>query len=208
MKKLDLIKSFSAVFVVAAWVSAQDLITMRDGSEVQAVIVEVGLDAIKYKKYNYQDGPFFTVNVSEVFSIKYRNGEKDVFETKENSTALTSQYPLYYPVYVPQNTPMSIMPTQTTNQSYSTKTGRSKIVWGNILMWTGISLLGTGIPFTAEISEDFAAFIINGGTMLAVGIPILASGVKDKRNYKNNYSALLPDKLQISSNKLEFIWAF
>ena len=106
MKKLDLSRNFLAAIVVAAagaW--AQDIITMRDGSEIQAVVVDVGVDAIKYKKYNYQDGPFFVVGISKVFSIKYRNGEKDVFEAKENPPAYTPPQPLYFPVYVPQYMP-------------------------------------------------------------------------------------------------------
>ncbi|MCL1946077.1 MAG: hypothetical protein FWF51_02850 [Chitinivibrionia bacterium] len=102
MRALDFIKYFLAVSVIATGALAQDLITMRDGSEVQAVVVDVGTDAIKYKKWHYQDGPFFVVSVSKVFSIRYRNGEKDVFEAKEKPSVASSQQPLYYPVYVPQ----------------------------------------------------------------------------------------------------------
>ncbi|MCL1947599.1 MAG: hypothetical protein FWF51_10705 [Chitinivibrionia bacterium] len=107
MRALDFIKYFLAVSVIATGALAQDLITMRDGSEVQAVVVDVGADAIKYKKWHYQDGPFFVVSVSKVFSIRYRNGEKDVFEAKESASASNAQHPLYFPVYVPQYTPIA-----------------------------------------------------------------------------------------------------
>lgn len=64
--------------------NAQDLITLKDGSDVQAKIIEVGTTEIKYKRFSNLDGPVFIVNKSDVLIIRYENGEKDVFvETKQ-----------------------------------------------------------------------------------------------------------------------------
>jgi len=73
--------------LVAIGAYAQDVIFMRDGKEVQALVLEVGLDAIKYKKWHFQEGPYFSVPISKVFMIKHRNGDKDVFEAKESPSA-------------------------------------------------------------------------------------------------------------------------
>lgn len=58
---------------------AQDLITTRDGKDIQAKIIEVTSDEIKYKKWNNQEGPMFTMKKSEVLIVRYQNGENEVF---------------------------------------------------------------------------------------------------------------------------------
>lgn len=54
--------------------SAQDVIKMKDGKEIQAKISEITQDEIKYKSFDYQDGPTFTINKSDVNTITYANG--------------------------------------------------------------------------------------------------------------------------------------
>ena len=66
--------------------NAQDVITLKDGSDVQAKILEVTPTEIKYKKYSYPDGPLFTIRKSDVLIVRYENGERDVFlENKQTS---------------------------------------------------------------------------------------------------------------------------
>ena len=59
-----------------------DVILFRDG---EVIVLEVGIDEIKYKECKSQNGPSFTLEKSEVFSIKYRNGKKDIFENKKKT---------------------------------------------------------------------------------------------------------------------------
>ena len=73
---------------------AQDVITLKDGTDVNAKILEVSPNEIKYKKYNNPDGPIFTVSKSDVLIVRYENGEKDVFvetQRKNNSTLNTTE---------------------------------------------------------------------------------------------------------------------
>ncbi|MBO4263820.1 MAG: hypothetical protein J5871_03985 [Bacteroidales bacterium] len=58
--------------------SAQDIITKKSGEDVKAKIMEVLPDAIKYKQYDYQDGPTFTMNKSEILMITYENGQREI----------------------------------------------------------------------------------------------------------------------------------
>lgn len=58
---------------------AQDLITTRKGEDIQAKVLEVDIDAIKYKKTANPDGPVYTIPREDVLVILYANGEKDVF---------------------------------------------------------------------------------------------------------------------------------
>ena len=58
---------------------AQDIIIMKDGNEIQAVVQEVGTDDVKYKRFDNKNGPLCTQKKSEIFMIRYQNGAKDVF---------------------------------------------------------------------------------------------------------------------------------
>ena len=78
-RKLFLMLAF--VFAVCTS-NAQDIITKVDGEEIQAVITEVGTSDIKYKKFDNQNGPAYTMLKSEIFMIKYQNGEKEMFDNQ------------------------------------------------------------------------------------------------------------------------------
>ena len=62
-------------------VIAQDVIVKKDGSTILAKVLEVNTDNIKYKKHSNQNGPTYTILVSDLLSINYSNGEKDDFSS-------------------------------------------------------------------------------------------------------------------------------
>ena len=75
-----------AIFILTSTsLFAQDIIVLKNGDEIKAIVQEIGTDAIKYKKFENQAGPTYTMTKSDVFMIKYQNGSKDVFQT-ENET--------------------------------------------------------------------------------------------------------------------------
>lgn len=61
---------------------AQDIIVKKNGDEVSAKILEVAPDFIKYKRFDYPDGPVISVLKQDVFMIKYANGTKETFNAK------------------------------------------------------------------------------------------------------------------------------
>jgi|GEM_PF-4098083 len=73
-------------FVFAVYASyAQDIITKVSGEEIPAVITEVGATDIKYKRFENQDGPAYTMQKSEIFMIRYQNGEREMFGVQAQS---------------------------------------------------------------------------------------------------------------------------
>ena len=86
MKKVIII----ALSLAALNVAAQDIIVMRNGDEVEAKVTKVGKTEVEYHKWSNQDGPVYTVAKSDVFMVKYKNGEKDVFD---NVTAKSDNSP-------------------------------------------------------------------------------------------------------------------
>ena len=67
--------------------SAQDIITKIDGTDIKAKVSEVGTNEIKYKSFSNLDGPLYTISKSDVLMVTYENGERDVFnkESIQNS---------------------------------------------------------------------------------------------------------------------------
>ena len=58
-----------------------DQIVLRSGDVVDAKVKEVGVNEIRYKKCDRQDGPDYTISKRDVLSIKYSNGEVERFGT-------------------------------------------------------------------------------------------------------------------------------
>jgi TM2 domain-containing membrane protein YozV len=61
--------------------NAQDIITKMDGEEISAKIFEISIDNVQYKRFNNESGPTYTLSKSEIYSIKYENGDKDSWRT-------------------------------------------------------------------------------------------------------------------------------
>ena len=69
--------------------NAQDIILKKDASEIKAKVLEITDQQIKYKEFDFQDGPTRNINISEVFMITYENGKREVFN-KRNQTSTSS----------------------------------------------------------------------------------------------------------------------
>ncbi len=87
-------------------VSAQDVIVKKDGSTIVCRVVEVGKTVITYKKWSNLKGPNYVIEKTEVTSVNYQNGEKDVFEEEETPTPAPTPTPTPTPVQVTTFTPM------------------------------------------------------------------------------------------------------
>ena len=79
-------------------VTAQDIITLKNGDDIQALVQEIGEVDVKYKKFDNPNGPNYMLKKSEIFMIKYVNGSKDVFAddavpATKTTPALTVEQP-------------------------------------------------------------------------------------------------------------------
>lgn len=64
---------------------AQDKIYLKSGKNVEAKILEVNVEDVKYKMFSYLDGPTFTVLKTDIQIVIYQNGESQIFEEKKTS---------------------------------------------------------------------------------------------------------------------------
>lgn len=79
----------SAAFHTPSPVLDCDVITMKDGKDVDAKVLEISTTEIKYKNCDNLEGPTIAVLRKDVFSIKYANGKKEVFTQEKSSTSET-----------------------------------------------------------------------------------------------------------------------
>ena len=70
---------------------SQDVLVLSNGDEIEAKILEIGIDEIKYKKYSMLDGPDYLCRKAEVFMIKFENGSKEVFGNTGNQQSEVSE---------------------------------------------------------------------------------------------------------------------
>lgn len=85
-------------------VFAQDVIVKKDGSTILAKVLEVNTDNIRYKKHSNPNGPTYTIGKSEIMSINYENGEKEVFkEGSIPSQSKESEHKSTDPKYIQRN---------------------------------------------------------------------------------------------------------
>lgn len=100
MKKSILFFFLNSLFMLSI---AQDVIIMRNGDEIKAKVYEITSSDVKYKKFSNLNGPTYTCSKSDIFMIKYKNGDKDVFEKdltkgknkqqKDNNQKISGQIP-------------------------------------------------------------------------------------------------------------------
>ncbi len=69
-----------ALLAVCGQAVAQDIIVMRSEKKVTAKILEITPSTISYLEWDNQDGPKYTVNISDIASIIFANGKVQVFE--------------------------------------------------------------------------------------------------------------------------------
>lgn len=65
---------------------AQDIIIKRNGDEIKSKILEITSETIKYKEFDFQDGPIRNINISDVFMVIYENGKREKFTGIEGNT--------------------------------------------------------------------------------------------------------------------------
>mgnify|MGYP007022329162 CR=1 FL=1 len=61
---------------------SQDKLMFLDGNEEDVKITEVSSSEVKYKRMNNLEGPTFSTLKSELFMIKYANGDKEMMATQ------------------------------------------------------------------------------------------------------------------------------
>ncbi len=72
------------LLLVTSFLFSQDVIFAKSGKEIKSKVLKITKTTIEYKKFSNPDGPTYTIEKNEVFFIKYKNGDKDIFDNDDN----------------------------------------------------------------------------------------------------------------------------
>ena len=68
---------FTALFLFAGGIftaNAMDLIILRDGTVIEAQVIEISPTEIRYRRFDHLDGPIIVIPAANVLSIRYASG--------------------------------------------------------------------------------------------------------------------------------------
>lgn len=68
-----------AAFFGALGASAQDLIVKTDSTRIEARVLEIAPESIRYKRFSNPEGPTYVLPTLEVCYIRYANGEMEFY---------------------------------------------------------------------------------------------------------------------------------
>lgn len=160
----------------------QDIITLKDGTDIKAIVTEVGSNEIRYKDFENQSGPVYVLMKSEVFRIRYKDGKQDLFSEYSPQKDMMTYNPWSGKVSVNGET----IPNDLTYLYFSPyaenlfKKGRRMRVAG--IISTGIGAPLTILSTTYFIDQygrlrgrDFIPAVVSIG-LLGAGIGLWSSG--------------------------------
>lgn len=200
MKKFLPVMVAMLLLAICQSLSAQDVITLKTGEDVNVKVLEVGSTDIKYKKSDNLEGPSYTVAKSEVFMIKYQNGSKDVFNTTTTTAppAQTAPTPAPSNVDTRKDVEAGIKNYQA-QQDYDKNMRLFKRKLGSGIACTaigvpflisGAALVGVGVNYwqtygvydnpygygDTDLETQGQIMTVAGAVLLAVGIPLTIVG--------------------------------
>lgn len=85
------IKLAIMALLCAGHICASDVIVTKEAKKIDAKILEVSSDEIKYKKKSNPNGPTFVINTSEIQTVIYDNGEVEIFKDKEEKQSVATE---------------------------------------------------------------------------------------------------------------------
>lgn len=76
---------FAITFLLPGYSPAQDVILKRNADEIRASVSEITDSEVKYRLFESERQVIYSLPKSEIFSITYPNGEKDLFPAKSEN---------------------------------------------------------------------------------------------------------------------------
>ncbi|MBI4645517.1 MAG: hypothetical protein HY738_02710 [Bacteroidia bacterium] len=190
-------------------VFAQDIIVLKNGDEVKAKVMEVGIDSIKYKAFNNLEGLPVSISKAEIFMIKYENGSKESFKqtiVAKQETIDSSEIKLnmYYRQCKKSGSAIALSFIPIAGPTISHCYSKKNIGWGILLSIGQIGsliLIGTGqhdekitSPYSGYTSYETVyepAYYL--GVVCFFGIPVI-SAISSADNVKK-YNTELHNKI-------------
>lgn len=138
-----------------------DIIFLLNGEEIDAIVTEIDIDVIKYRRCINPNGPVYTMFKSDIMMIRYKNGTKDIFVPSNTPT------PPRQDVFQ-REAPIVTQSSSSTQVNASQGESNPLAVIGFML-----SLISLIIPFPALLLTSLTS-IVFGLSSLKSDYPVLA----------------------------------
>ena len=157
----------TAVLATCMTASAQDFITKKDGTEIQAKILEVNPDNVKYVLFEEPEGPVYTILKNEILKIRYASGRNEVFSG--SSTYHNIYEPRLEPVagIVPGMKYKELKPLYNHRAYEPTPYDRFSPAWSGV---ASFFIPGLGQMISNEVGRGFAFLGATFGCYLVTGL--------------------------------------
>ena len=195
---------------------AQDVIVTKDSKRINAKVLEANVDNIRYKIYDYEDGPTYTILKRDIVTILYQNGLVETYVTETSSKTVSKRPTEDYYSCINKNKIELLAEMKSNNYELYKLYYSGEKMSGNggalISVSVILHLIGGAFIITGFDNEDGTdKFILGtisiaaGQVFLAVGIPVkvVGNGKKNSaiRNYcHQQYSASSQPHFQINMN--------
>lgn len=201
MKRVYVI--FACLLLSGGLLSAQDIITKNDGTDIQAKVTEVGQSQVSYKKFSNLNGPTYTISLADILMITYENGEREMYNT-DTVAEKKSSLPQGIMTYNSWSGKISVggvtIEDDMLDRYFSPedfqlfKSGKSVSTVGSVLAVVGAIPFGYSIGYmgaAGETDEMNMAFLIGGGAVMVTGIIVSSLGGKKMKKAMAKYNSSL-----------------
>ena len=184
------------IALTAPIANAQDIITKNDSSQVRATVLEVNPNEVKYKLFNYDEGPKITIRKDELAYIIYKNGMVERFTKTRTERANNGSYN-------PNKYNLDNVAVKVYSPTEKTKNCEKLYAKKNYLGFNYITFLNTCLGFNYMRDIKKANLIINVPFAFGVGSPSITNSLYS-RNFLDGTSTTKYDllKYQVGVNVL------
>jgi len=184
---------------------AQDIIIMKDARRINAKVLEVNVDNVRYKNFDNQDGPTYTLLKNDIATIIYPNGQVETFasespkptepvqaiQTPRQTTPANNRIPI-----VSSGNLLNDMQTYSPALYSQYRSGKKMQTTGWILLGTGAAATFFGVVLLADadpVDDELylygtTALTIAGIACLATSVPMLIIGGGKKSRAVGNFN--------------------
>ena len=205
MRLKRLLMSLIALLMVMT-ASAQDIITRVNGSAIRAKVEEVSATVVKYRAADNLQGPLYSIPVSEVATITYRNGKLDRFNpltqaaidsiaASQNaaSTQPQQQFSDSYLLSLDQRNNISGDPIKLRKNAkklrYVGWIGGGTLLVGGALVFILQSQEPDGLGGDGGVAVGVGSFLVASGLATGITCNIIANNKIKKANMLDSYNA-------------------
>jgi hypothetical protein len=172
MKKKRFLMIFACFAFLAQGIYAQDIIVKRNGGEIQAKVMEVSSEKVKYKKFDNISGPNYSISSAEISMIKYEDGSKKVFEKNPS----TGQMRIRHTAAETPETPVTPATSATPATPASPTTQPVQVKQADNGVFEMLGFDGKSVSFRAMLETPFSSVSLTSGDR-----SLKASGISNTR---------------------------